>query len=125
MDCKAVISEIADYFVIGYSREGMSFFSRPLDALKNSLREKYFDSYREELKKKNEGNFLVPRTGNFISVVYAEILEDIFKDKDFKASISNGLVDRVFANLRDRGYGYLFENEEDKGRKDESRKEIA
>lgn len=111
MDCRAIVTEIANYFADGYGREGLSFFNHPFDDLKTTLRKRHFNDYRGELKKYEHDvdMTLRPRTGNFISAVYIEILKDISDDKDLKESISNGLPDRVFRNLKDRGYDYLFE----------------
>jgi|SRR3989344_5734154 len=105
MDCRAIVIEIANYFAEGYNRERFSFFTRSSEHLKKRLRAVYFDRYRQS------ENDLVPRTGNFISAVYVEILRDILEEKDLKESISNGLVDRVFDNLREAGYGHLLDNE--------------
>ena len=113
MDCRAIVTEIANYFADGYRREGLSFFNRSFDDLKITLRRRYFNDYRDELKKyeKDVDIALRPRTGNFISAVYIEILKDISDDRDLNDSISNGLLDRVFKNLKDRGYSHLFEEE--------------
>lgn len=113
MDCKAIVSEIANYFTEGYSREGLSFFNHSFDDLKATLRKRHFNYYRDELKKyeKDVDVALRPRTGNFISAVYIEILKDISDGKNLKDSASNGLLDRVFKNLKERGYSYLLEEE--------------
>ena len=105
MDCRAIVLDIANYFSTGFSNHGISFFTQSSEPLKKRLRIEYFDEYRRAKRDQT------PRTGHFISAVYVEILKDLTDKKDLKESISNGLVDRVFENLKAIGYNHLLDNE--------------
>ncbi|MDO8508390.1 MAG: hypothetical protein Q7S27_01755 [Nanoarchaeota archaeon] len=107
MDCRKVILEIANHFADGYSREGISYLRKPLDSFKKELREKYFNEVRKDEGKIKSG--FMPRTGHFISAVYAEIFDDLKNDRDLGESLANGFADRALNNLRKIGYGNFID----------------
>ncbi len=109
MDFNLAVRETASYFIRGYLQGGNSFLTLPFEDLKSFLREKYFNGYREDLKRKGIVTDFMPRTGTLISIVRSEVMVDIQEGKDLEASIKNGLEERIVQRLKKEGYSYLFD----------------
>ena len=116
MDCSKVVIRLIEYFRDGYRRDSFCFFSRSIDTLREELREKYFDKFREGKDYYSDDAQKRPRTVDFISAVKLEVLLQLRERKPIDFSASNGsindphnLVDRSIENLRRLGYGYLID----------------